>query len=804
MFALALAALVVLQPAGGLPDAERQEAGAKAALSAGDEAGAEALLLEAVALRERLGPDDKAVAYDVRWLGWLAHRRDDLERADARYRRVLAFEERCCPESVGVATALEALGDVALGRVDIPAARAAFERALAIRARIDPQGTDRDAAYAGLGTAARMVDDFAAAEKALGAALALREARDPDSDPAMSVMVELATVALDRQDLDRALELTGRIRAISEKRGIETVTLAGALEIEGRIAWLRDEPQRSLDQLERARAILARLAPGSMSEADTVFALGWSQRQLGRRDEAARHFCRLIDLVEGNKRRSGGGEAARAALAERLGDYYNDCLDLLVDLGREAEAFAKLELSRGQRFRVQIEEADRTAGETPPADLEAERRDLARRYERASAVERASASKAAEEAARERAELRAERERVAARIRERSALLPPDTRPVSLDLDGARALLPPGAALLSYSVGPQHTLLFVVTRGAVSVHRLPVGRDGLTARVAQFRASIAGPRRAPAALARLDEQARALYRDLLLPGGAVVAAARRLLICPDGPLHALPFAALRIDEPRGRYLVERTPIHLALSASAYAQVVGRDRPPADAPVIAFGDPDYPLTDSAARDDRRALYARQRGRVLEPLPETRREVDRIGQLFPGAQLRLGAEAREERIKALAGEVRYLHLACHGFVDGRVPLESGLVLSLPGGGAPASEDGILHAWEIAESVRVRADLVTLSACSSGLGSEVVGEGIQSLARAFHQAGARSVVASLWAVSDRSTAALMGRFYESLRTGRSKDRALAAAQVSLIRGGRFAHPFHWAAFQLSGDWR
>jgi CHAT domain-containing protein len=107
-------------------------------------------------------------------------------------------------------------------------------------------------------------------------------------------------------------------------------------------------------------------------------------------------------------------------------------------------------------------------------------------------------------------------------------------------------------------------------------------------------------------------------------------------------------------------------------------------------------------------------------------------------------------------------------------------------------------------IFESVRLDADLVTLSACDSALGKEMGGEGLVGLTRAFQFAGARSVLASLWSVSDVSTADLMTRFYGYLREGRSKDEALRAAQVDLIRSQDFAHPYYWAAFQLTGDWR
>ncbi|RPH55744.1 CHAT domain-containing protein, partial [bacterium] len=113
--------------------------------------------------------------------------------------------------------------------------------------------------------------------------------------------------------------------------------------------------------------------------------------------------------------------------------------------------------------------------------------------------------------------------------------------------------------------------------------------------------------------------------------------------------------------------------------------------------------------------------------------------------------------------------------------------------------------LQAWEIFERVRLDADLVTLSSCETGLGRDAAGEGLIGLTRAFQYAGARSILASLWSVSDRSTAELMQRFYALLRAGHPKDLALQAAQREMVRaGGASSHPYHWAAFELIGDWR
>jgi CHAT domain-containing protein len=143
--------------------------------------------------------------------------------------------------------------------------------------------------------------------------------------------------------------------------------------------------------------------------------------------------------------------------------------------------------------------------------------------------------------------------------------------------------------------------------------------------------------------------------------------------------------------------------------------------------------------------------------------------------------------------------YLHFATHALLDGRAPLDSALVLA-PGDG----EDGLLRAREVIEQLRVESDLVVLSACDTGLGAELAGEGVLGLSHAFLFSGARTIVTSLWPVADDSTARWMAAFYGELRRGADRDEAVRSAQVEALAGdGPRRHPYYWAAFQLWGDW-
>ncbi len=179
--------------------------------------------------------------------------------------------------------------------------------------------------------------------------------------------------------------------------------------------------------------------------------------------------------------------------------------------------------------------------------------------------------------------------------------------------------------------------------------------------------------------------------------------------------------------------------------------------------------------------------------------------------PRAEAYLGEQATEEKLRSVARRARILHFAGHTILDDRFPLNSALALTVPLVPKNGRQSGLLQAWEIYDNLRMAADLVVLSSCGSAMGRPVRGEGLMGLTRAFHYAGARSVVASLWGVSDRSTALLLSSFYRHLRQGLATDMALREAQLGFIRGGagdsgsrRFTHPFHWAAFVLFGDYR
>ncbi|HKQ60086.1 MAG TPA: CHAT domain-containing protein, partial [Candidatus Polarisedimenticolaceae bacterium] len=289
---------------------------------------------------------------------------------------------------------------------------------------------------------------------------------------------------------------------------------------------------------------------------------------------------------------------------------------------------------------------------------------------------------------------------------------------------------------------------------------------------------------------------RDLERELWQPLASALPAARgsRVTIVPHGALLLLPFASL-ID-PAGGYLVESFTLDYAPSIAALdalgTQAAAAE--PAAEGCLAIGNP-------------------ATGSVLPALPGAETEA-----AFAAAALGhgrgnvlVGLEATEARVRSLAPGRAWLHFATHGVVRDDAPLESALLLAPPRE-ATEGGDGRLTAREILD-LRLRARLVTLSACDSGLG-RVTGEGMLGLCRSFLHAGAESVVVSLWGVSDLVGGYQMNRFYSSLAEGQAPALALRRAQLQTLEALRRGElrtpsgralpesPFLWAPYVLIGE--
>jgi CHAT domain-containing protein/Tfp pilus assembly protein PilF len=728
---------------------------------------AEDLQRRALEIDRKLNPESLGVANDLTNLAGLERSRRDFAAAAEDYTQALSLREQLDPDSSSVATALDNLAGVLLSRDD-PAtaeASAAFERSLVLRRRLHQSDREIVDTLIGLGTAAWARHDDAPAEQWLRHALAIDEKESPDSLEYATVLNNLADVLLDQGRLAEAESLCRRALVIFQNR-----------------------------------------APSTGQEATADRDLAVIVRRAGRAGEARALYEQALLAIDRVGWQLAGSGQGRSALLSSYASYYREAVDLLVELGRPEEAFAVLERSRARDLLGLLAERKLNFEGTIPKDLESERLTANADYEhvlaRFAALSGDSPPAERKELQTRLDEARLHQDVVRSKIRATSPRLAALRDPEPLRLTAVSEALDPGTALLSYSIGDERSYLFVIGPGRdhFAVFPLPAGQKTLREEVRRLRALI--DQREGGAQAFLRAAGR-LTSLLLAPAAREIATADRLLVVPDGPLHLLPFAALG-DPSAPRFLAESKPIHTAASATLFAELKNHRRANRAPRLLAFGDPVYPA--AAPSHDPVLRGAVREGMRLDPLPGTRAEVQALGALFPDdAQIFLGAEATEERAKAAGPERTFVHFACHALVNERFPLESALVLSIPEHPREGQDNGLLQAWEIFEQVRLDADLVTLAACDSALGKEQAGEGLLGLTRAFQYAGARSVVASLWSVDDSSTSVLMKRFYGHLKLGETKDEALRAAQLDLIRGpAAISHPYHWAAFQLTGDWK
>jgi CHAT domain-containing protein/Tfp pilus assembly protein PilF len=768
----------------------------------GDLDAAEAAYRRALALRESIRPQGEETATSYNGLGLLAKERGDLRAAGAAYRRALALEERQGADS---SRTLNFLGVLALSHGDADGARGYFERALALFEERSPESLEVAGCLNNLGNAAKQANDLGAAAAFHARALRLRETLAPSSLDVANSLNNVGTIAELRGDYAGAEEAYLKALELKRKVSPASLTLASTCQNLGNVALARKDPAAAARWHQEGLALFARLAPGTAREASSLHGLALAAR-LGRDRAAARRYAMAaldaLDAQRGRIERAAGG----SGLQSEVDVIYKDTVELLVEMDRLGDALAVVERSRARALLSMMADRRGLLAADLPAGLHHERDRLDAEYDRAQdglARLRPGRDDRQIRGLRDRLQdLRQQRVDLDGRIREAAPRVADLTGPGTLDAAGVRQALDPGTLLLTFSVGHDRTVLLGATAaGPVRAWVLPHGEEALRRRVDDLRALLDRGRQSDAQDPALLQVSARLYADLLAPAEPMITDARRILISPDGPLHALAFAALcrKVEGPA--FLAEWRPLHSVVSVTVYAQIRGAHQglPRGAGTLVAFGDPRYAGEGSeAGRGEASAASILAWARRLGPLPFTRDEVQAIASLMQPARVYLGAEATEERAKAVGPEARYVHFACHGLLDRRFPLDSGLALAQPAGNG--GDNGLLQAWEVFERVRLDADLVTLSACDTASGREAGGEGLIGLSRAFQYAGARSVLASLWAVSDRSTAEFMRRFYAALKQGLPKDEAVQAAQ----KGLRHQHPYHWGAFQLSGDWR
>jgi CHAT domain-containing protein/Tfp pilus assembly protein PilF len=580
----------------------------------------------------------------------------------------------------------------------------------------------------------------------------------------------------------------------------------------------------------------ARAAGARADEALIVAAQARLRRDAGDLDAAAADVAAAIATLESLRARLGNPELRAAFLGSRV-DVYELRVDILMRLaaarpgqGYDRAAFEASEQARARALLdLLLESGARVAAGAAP-DLAARQRDLERRLalkedRRQSLLGRAKGDPAESAAlALESEQLRAQLDALAGEIRRRNPRYAALTQPTAAGLPEIQALLDSGTLLLEYSLGRERSYLWAVDAGELRSFVLP-GREEIERAARSFHEALGAPAAGAGATAR-ERLGRELSRILLGPVADRLGE-RRLAIVADGALDYIPFDVLPDPRRTGRPepLLARHEVVSLPSASVLAaerKELAR-RPPARNLAIVLADPVFRAEDprvahgalAPAAGSTPAVAGVAAGRRGEAGPAStvptrlrfsRQEALAIAALAPPGAVATRLDFAADRDFVVAGglrDFRYVHFATHGVFDAARPELSGLALSLvDAAGAP--REGFVRLRDV-YALDLQADLVVLSGCETALGREIRGEGLLGLTRGFLYAGAPRVVASLWWIDDRATAALMTAFYRALWTEKLRPAAaLRQARLALARQPRFRDPAYWGAFVLQGDWR
>jgi CHAT domain-containing protein len=548
----------------------------------------------------------------------------------------------------------------------------------------------------------------------------------------------------------------------------------GLTEVDGKLAKAYEQT----DDLARASAAIDEALEANKRIPDELYFMPGNlaikaeiEAKLGAKRRSRDLYLKSADIIDGMLANAPTPNIERILLSE-LGDVYSGHFALLSESGDYGDAFRVIERARGRVETQSLEHHDVTMPHQPAPEEKKlsnlqvlllntdDRRERQHILEEIYGIEVASNGKS---------------------IGAYAA-----SEPVAIS--ELKNELAPTELFIEYVLRSPKSYALAVTRSSVAVYTLP-GRKLLEDQADGYRDTIHHK--------KADiKTAHHLFQELL--GGIPEYKVKPdVIVVPDGELHLLPFSALADND--GRYAVATHTISMSPSGTVLTLLRSRSR-------AANGTMPYlGVAAWTQRTNSRPWILRyvpgtgpERSQLV-PLPESKAEVESIATMLPKpSTVLLGTEATKDRFTQLPlNRYEVLHLALHGFADPEFPDRSALVFA-PFDKNNVKDAGLLQAREIVK-LHLNANLVTLSACNTGIGP--VGQaGVDNLVEAFIQAGAQSVVSTLWELEDRSTAHLMKIFYDRLAHQEGKAEALRQAKLSLLNDG--LSPYFWAGFQVVGD--
>ncbi|HKO98899.1 MAG TPA: CHAT domain-containing tetratricopeptide repeat protein [Pyrinomonadaceae bacterium] len=618
------------------------------------------------------------------------------------------------------------------------------------------------------------------------------------------------------------------------------------------------EPRTALDHYQRALP-LSRAAGDRLAEALTLYNTARAYRILGNLNAANNNIEAAIELIE-SVRTAVTDRDMRASYFASVHQYLELQIDVLMRLHKErpgeqfdVKAFGVSERARARSLVETLKQSHTDIREGVDPALAQRQQELRKllnaKAERQTQLRGSGNVDEADAIAGEIDKLATEFDEVRARLTANSPRYAELTQPSAISLmEVQQKVLDDNSLLLEYSLGEERSYLWAVSRTEVSSYEL-AGRAEIEQAARRLYESLTVNQPVPgedleqrrklaiSANEQLPSQIEKLSRILIDPVADKLGT-KRLLIIADGGLQYIPFQVLtkpanqthgssetRSTSVRARPLVEDHEIVNEPSASALAVLIGdagrRKQPPNS--VAVFADPVFELDDpriirsspqsglvrtQVSETEHRALRdvgLSGTGARIPRLPASRDEAAAIMASVPwrsGFKAMDFEASRSTAMRSDLGNYRIVHFATHGFLNDEHPELSGVVLSLFDEKGQTQE-GFLRLHDI-YNLKLPVDLVVLSACNTGLGKDVKGEGLIGLTRGFMYAGASSVVASLWKVDDEATAELMRHFYHGmLKDGRSPAAALRYAQLKMMNQKRWQSPYYWSGFIIQGQY-
>lgn len=526
---------------------------------------------------------------------------------------------------------------------------------------------------------------------------------------------------------------------------------------------------------------------------------------------------KAIDIIERHRSNAGAIADLKAGYFKQHSGFYIDMASWLLTYKEDlSEAYQMVELAKARSLSDELAEASVNIEQKLPEEIRVEQNERRNRIEELYAKLETTVD-FQEQSALKKKIRNAELDFAAFQNRIRNDF--PGFRqiesPEPTSLEQAQSLNDDSTAVLEYAVSDNHLIMFFISREKVRVEQFGMNDNyrslegEITGWVTDFKDAILSN----APKKELGEQSEKLYEVLIRPFEDEISSYNNLVIIPDGALAYLPFEALMKN---GRYLVESHRIKYEPSLTSLTLL----KEPGSAGRMEM----LAVAGSQPGINNRGVLRKTSSSAL---PSTLVEVDSIASHFQQVSTLRDEEVSEQALKKLLqqNKYQYIHLATHGVIDEEQPHRSGLTLS--GGGqisASSKEDGMLRSSEIF-SLDLASDMVVLSACNTGMGKMVKGEGILGLQRSFFYAGTSTVVISLWSVYDRSTANFMNDFYIALLEEQEKAEpgwmesllrwagweqsipfgyratAMHEAKLQMIEHPLFHHPVYWAPFVVVG---